>query len=165
MKVICLLQVQWDSNGGKCGVCGDNYQDPTPRDHELGGMYGQGVIVKTYRSGGKLPVGVNITANHHGHFRFKICNLDKSKGVESNACFNKYRLRLTNGEERYVVPTFIPDTYKLTLRIPKGLRCKHCVLQWTYVAGNNWGVCKNGTTGVGCGNQEHFRACSDIRIK
>ena len=31
-----------------------------------------------------------------------------------------------------------------------------CVLQWRYVAGNNWGKCPNGTEKVGCGPQEHF---------
>ncbi|RXG52211.1 hypothetical protein Avbf_17097 [Armadillidium vulgare] len=30
------LTVQ-EANGGKCGVCGDNYADPTPRAHEDGG--------------------------------------------------------------------------------------------------------------------------------
>lgn len=38
------------------------------------------------------------------------------------------------------------------------------MLQWRYVAGNNWGVCENGTGAVGCGPQEEFRACSDISI-
>lgn len=42
--------------------------------------------------------------------------------------------------------------------------CDHCVLQWRYTAGNNWGDCKNGTQGLGCGNQEQFGACSDISI-
>jgi len=43
--------------------------------------------------------------------------------------------------------------------------CEQCILQWTYTAGNNWGVCANGTGDLGCGPQETFRACSDIRIK
>ena len=38
-------------------------------------------------------------------------------------------------------------------------------IQWTYVCGNNWGVCDDGTGALGCGAQEHFRACSDIRIE
>ena len=61
------------------------------------------------------------------------------------------------------------------------LSCSQCILQWTYTAGNNWGVCANGTGELGCGPQETFRllfakflfsfdslflfrACSDIRI-
>lgn len=29
---------------------------------------------------------------------------------------------------------------------------------------NSWGFCGNGTGALGCGPQEHFRTCSDIRI-
>lgn len=52
----------------------------------------------------------------------------------------------------------------MTYKLPSGLVCDHCVLQWRYTAGNNWGTCKNGTQGLGCGNQEQFGACSDISI-
>lgn len=38
------------------------------------------------------------------------------------------------------------------------------MLQWRYVAGNNWGRCPDGTEAIGCGPQEEFRACSDIAI-
>ena len=29
----------WYKNSGKCGVCGDDWRDPEPRDHETGGRY------------------------------------------------------------------------------------------------------------------------------
>lgn len=45
-----------------------------------------------------------------------------------------------------------------------GLECGNCVLQWRYIAGNNWGMCGDGTGAVGCGPQEEFRACSDVSI-
>lgn len=45
-----------------------------------------------------------------------------------------------------------------------GLECPNCVLQWRYIAGNNWGMCPDGTGAVGCGAQEEFRACADINI-
>lgn len=45
-----------------------------------------------------------------------------------------------------------------------GLECANCVLQWRYIAGNNWGMCPDGTGAVGCGAQEEFRACADINI-
>jgi len=37
-------------------------------------------------------------------------------------------------------------------------------LQWKYIAGNNWGICADGNGAVGCGEQEEFRACSDVAI-
>ncbi len=42
-------------------------------------------------------------------------------------------------------------------RLPAGLSCSRCVLQWRYHAGNNWG--RNAETGascLGCGLQEEF---------
>lgn len=44
------------------------------------------------------------------------------------------------------------------------LQCPNCVIQWRYIAGNNWGMCADGTGAVGCGAQEEFRACADINI-
>ena len=29
------FSVQWQNNDGKCGVCGDNWAEPTPRRHEV----------------------------------------------------------------------------------------------------------------------------------
>jgi len=40
-----------NQNGGKCGICGDNYADPKPRDHENGGMFANGIIVRRYAPG------------------------------------------------------------------------------------------------------------------
>ena len=34
-----------------------------------------------------------------------------------------------------------------------------------HFAGNNWGSCDDGTSGMGCGPQETFRSCADIRIE
>lgn len=33
------------------------------------------------------------------------------------------------------------------------------------ILGNNWGQCSDGTGKVGCGPQETFRGCSDVRIR
>ena len=48
--------------------------------------------------------------------------------------------------------------------LPHGLSCSQCVVQWTYYTGNTWGVCSNGTEGMGCGDQEMFRNCADVMI-
>ena len=59
-------------NGGKCGICGDKY-DAEVRSHEVGGMYATGQIVQDYIQGQKFSVIVDITANHRGHFEFRLC--------------------------------------------------------------------------------------------
>lgn len=82
---------QWNKNNGKCGVCGDAWDTPTPRAHELGGTYGQGVIVRRYRARSMINIRVELTANHNGHFEFRICPNYKNTTQE---CLDKYVLRL-----------------------------------------------------------------------
>ena len=75
---------------------------------------------------------------------------------------------------------------EVNLQLPPGLTCRQCILQvnfgrsvtlgsknnnvfyddlqWTYITGNHWGTCSNGTQRLGCGRQETFRACSDIGV-
>ena len=88
---------------------------------------------------------------------------------------------------KYDVTTLTTGNFEVNLQLPPGLTCRQCILQvinaghsltrrsgnnilfhenlqWTYVTGNRWGTCSNGTQGLGCGPQETFRACSDIGV-
>ncbi|KAL5274197.1 hypothetical protein ACFFRR_000768 [Megaselia abdita] len=154
--------VMHQSNGGRCGLCGDNYQLPTPRPNELGGTYGQGVITERYTKGAVVNVDVKITTNHKGYFVFDACNLDTS-GKESEECFNRYPLELVTGGYKYEVPSG-NQVFTIPVRLPWDLSCKHCVIRWTYTAGNNWGICADGSGAVGCGPQETYRNCGDVSI-
>lgn len=156
------LYKQWNVNKGKCGLCGDDYSLKTPRPHEIGGKYGEGVIVRTYQSGNLIPISVKITANHKGYFYFHLCDLDRN--YENELCYKQYPLRLYNNEYKYYLPSYSPGWFNLTLKLPNNLICNHCVLRWTYHAANNWGMCPNGTGAIGCGPQENFRSCADIQI-
>lgn len=100
---------------------------------EHGGTYGQGVIVKSYKSGGLLPVSVMITANHLGYFYYQICKMDGAR--ESKECFAANSLKLVNGQDKFPVASSTTGWYNTTLQLPSGLTCNHCVLQWTYNVG------------------------------
>lgn len=153
---------QWDSNNGQCGICGDPFQSPKPRSHELGGSIGvNGVIVKNYSRGSVIEVTVKLTANHLGKFQFDLCNLDVES--ESEECFERNRLQTNDGKNEFVIGSSSGD-YKVLLKLPSNLNCQHCVLRWKYIAGNNWGWCSNVFGALGCGPQENFRTCSDIKI-
>lgn len=154
------LWTQHGMYGGKCGICGDSYGDVRPRKHELGGLFGQGVIVKSYESNSVVTVDVKVTVNHKGYFWFDLCNLD-GKAKEEETCFTK--LLTVDEQEKWYLSSLEVKTYQVQLKLPN-VSCQHCVLRWTYVAGNNWGVCEDGSQGLGCGPQEHFRTCSDIAI-
>ncbi|XP_017873551.1 PREDICTED: uncharacterized protein LOC108620995 [Drosophila arizonae] len=149
-------------NNGNCGLCGDDYSLSPPRPNELGGKFGAGVIVKSYIGGGVIEINVLITANHLGHFSFHLCSLDEF-GAESERCFDKYPLQFPDGSTKYYIGSKT-GSYDLSVRLPSGLSCKHCVLRWTYTAGNNWGICEDGSGAMGCGAQENFKNCADITI-
>jgi hypothetical protein len=155
------LTRQWYYNKGKCGICGDDYNDTTPRNNELYGKYGEGIIVKKYTSQDVIDTIVDITANHRGYFRFSLCNLDKYK-KETKKCFKPIKI-LKKGY-KYKLRNFRTGLFKSKIIIPKEYNCTHCILRWRYISGNNWGICKDGIGRLGCGPQEEYRACSDISI-
>ena len=70
-----------------------------------------------------------------------------------------------SSEDKYVMPDYESRVFDLKLKLPDNLNCEQCILQWTYVTGNSWGVDENGIGCTGCGPQENFRSCADIKIK
>ncbi|XP_076029941.1 uncharacterized protein LOC143018462 [Oratosquilla oratoria] len=157
------IKHQWSVHGGKCGICGDPWEE-SPREHEAGGKYATGTIVETYQEGQVIKATVEITSNHKGHFEFRICPNNNYKVEATQTCLDDHPLYLADGSgSQYQLPSG-NGKFNVDLKLPKGLVCSQCVLQWRYVAGNNWGTCPNGTGAVGCGNQEEFRACADVAI-
>lgn len=152
---------QYQTQGGKCGICGDAW-DQSPRAHEVGGLYATGLIVRHYQEGQVLNITVDITANHLGHFEIRICPDPEIEATQE--CLDKHRLSLADGSgEDFNISSEV-GLYTMFVQLPPGLTCEHCVLQWRYVAGNNWGKCSDGTYGLGCGPQEEFRACADVSV-
>lgn len=129
----------------------------------MGGKYGgTGVIVKTLKDAYTTLIGFKITANHLGYITFDLCDLDEFK-TESEECFAKDAIKFVDGSDKYYINT-ARGWLDTTIILPSGLSCDHCVLRWTYTAGNNWGKCQNGTYARGCGPQETFKSCADIVI-
>lgn len=126
-------QVQHNQNGGKCGVCGDNYADPKPRANENTGTYGRGKIARTYIEGQVIKVSVLVTANHKGSFVFGLCNLTNPNTYETEECFEV--LKQPNGEDKYVLPSTNVGYYETELKLPEGFVCERCVLRWHYDTG------------------------------
>ncbi|KAK6184670.1 hypothetical protein SNE40_007098 [Patella caerulea] len=158
---------QWSEFGGKCGICGDAWDQKLPRDHEAGGKYGLGIIVEEYKSGSIVEVVVDVTANHKGYFEFRLCPTNDPKKTATKKCLDKYLLPQTNGDRRFNLSRD-NGIFTLKLQLPKYLTCKHCVLQWTYHTGNSfgcWDKLDPESCCVGCGPvQEEFYSCADVAI-
>ncbi|XP_042869962.1 uncharacterized protein LOC122251841 [Penaeus japonicus] len=157
--------IQYGQNGGKCGVCGDDWADPQPRDNEAGGTYGTGLITANFTKGQEMAIEVELTKSHLGYFEFRLCvNNDPSK-IITDECLDENLLEMADGSGT----KFFIDSYEATwkypiVKLPEDVVCTQCVLQWHYRAGNSWGDCGDGTSALGCGDQEIFRGCSDIGI-
>ena len=55
-------EVQWDTNNGKCGVCGDRYDAESPK-YVHPGLYATDTITKTYTRGQIITATVNLQTN------------------------------------------------------------------------------------------------------
>lgn len=151
-------------NGGKCGVCGDPWNGV--RANEAGGRFATGKIVANYTMGQVIDIGVDITANHFGWMEYRICpNNDVTKPV-THECLNKHVLQRADGKgTKTMVNTRDTGRWTMQYKLPDGMTCWQCVLQWKYHAGNSWGVDKDtGKACIGCGDQEEFYGCADIGI-
>nr|5MSZ_A Chain A, Thermobia domestica domestica AA15 [Thermobia domestica] len=159
------FDVQWVKNGGKCGECGDDYSLPRPRPNESGGMYGKNIIVANYQQGSTISVDLHIQAPHIGFFEFRLCARNDPNVLETQDCFDQHLLELADGSgTRFTMEEHVAGEYTVDLKLPQGVTCTNCVLQWFWRTGNRYGDCGDGTSGMGCGPQEEYRNCADIAI-
>ncbi|XP_067933101.1 polycystin-1-like protein 3 [Watersipora subatra] len=164
---------QHDSvNQGRCGVCGEEYSKQNKRlEPGPGNVFATGTIVGNYNQGETIDVSIMITAFHKGYFEFRLCeNNIPQKGKDGSIavtyeCLNKNLLESMTGGTTLIF-RFPASMGKSTHRVklPAGVSCSACVMQWRYKAGNNWG-CEDGKCGLGLGPQEEFIGCSDIAIQ
>ena len=106
-----------------------------------------------------------MTTNHKGFFRFRICPATTDKKEVTQECLDKYLLDVVgSNDKKYIVPNDKAGIFSSQLRLPKSLTCNRCVVQWTYTAGNTWGKCPDGSMKTGCGPQETFMGCADVKI-
>ena len=82
-----------NQNGGRCGVCGDAWDERRPRKGEGGGRFATGTIVRRYRPGQTVKISVDITANHMGYFQFRLCPQNNPRSAVSQSCLDRHLLR------------------------------------------------------------------------
>ncbi|XP_037576711.1 uncharacterized protein LOC119458928 isoform X1 [Dermacentor silvarum] len=173
------IKAQWEDNGGRCGVCGDNYAHPRPRRHETGNMYARNVTVRRYAPGQLVDLVVDLETNHLGHFEFALCPRASWQEAESEECFDMHPLTVVTAsgparrksafycaepKTRYRLPTAANGLYMIQVQLPEKLTCEYCVLRWHWRSANNWGDCGDGKMALGCGPQETYRNCADVAI-
>ncbi|XP_012945886.1 uncharacterized protein LOC106013787 [Aplysia californica] len=150
------------TRGYKCGVCGDPVDGPL--DNEPGGKYATGQITRTYTEGQLIHTTVQVTANHLGYFEFRLCEANDPNLKVNQSCFDQNLLEIVeSGGTRDYIGSARGDV-NLTLRLPAHVTCSFCTIQWKYHTGNSWGTDPDGKQCIGCGPQEEFYGCSDVKI-
>ncbi|PRD25827.1 UNVERIFIED_CONTAM: hypothetical protein NCL1_39778 [Trichonephila clavipes] len=125
----------WKINKGKCGICGDAWDLPEPRPNEDGGKYGKGIVVRTYKAGQEFTSTVFIVANHEGYFEFKLCPVKPGVKIDQD-CLDQHPVGLADGSgNRYILKRGIKGNLDIKLKLPNGLKCDRCVLQYHWKAG------------------------------
>jgi len=169
MEMFCGgLQSQWNVHRGKCGICGEAYDKPNKLFEKGGAMY-TGKIVKTYNQGQQIDVTVVLTANHKGYFEYRLCNVDSTPDFEATQeCLDRGILKMAGSDSTKYreVGNYGSQAITVRVQLPSGVSCRHCVFQWKYTTGNNWGTDPTtGQSGIGMGiENETFMGCSDISI-
>ncbi|WAR03583.1 hypothetical protein MAR_010141 [Mya arenaria] len=152
------------NQGNKCGVCGDPYNGR--RENEAGGKFATGTIVRKYKMGQVVTMKVDITANHFGWMEFRICPNNNVNVPVKQACLDKHVLQRADGQgTKEPINDKRTGYWNMDFRLPAGMTCSQCVIQWKYHAANSWGVGSNGEACVGCGEQEEFYGCADVAIE
>ena len=161
------------------GVCGDPPKGPL--DHEAGGKFATKIITGRYVRGQTLTLRVTITAPHGGRFSFGVCPVPdgasdaEERRVVTQKCFDANRLTNTqDGTPHWWFGKKPTGEYTMDFKLPTGVTCKRCVLQWHYETGNSCTI--PGTplqhvmsdNMVPCdktGVMEEFWNCADVAIR
>lgn len=136
---VSLFQYQWRVHQGRCGVCGDRYGDI--QDHDDGGKFASGIIVRSYKDGYYINITFEVSSNYLGFVEFRICPRNHTSVQLTQSCFDRYPLWIDEAHgTRYYIGSR-GGIYDIHVRLPGGVVCKKCVLQWKYKTGNLCSAC------------------------
>lgn len=134
--------------------------------------------VRNYFPGSTIDIMIEIVANHGGLFNFEMCWRQNLTIKESEDCFEPLHLSPesqkhavgdleTSGNEFDYVLDSAAGTgmFTLSVKLPEDKTCDKCIMRWHWRSANNWGVCDDGSEGIGCGYQEIYRNCADVSVK
>lgn len=118
----------------------------------------------TWTAGSIVPITVHVTAHHRGHYEMRVCDQVLNSSVaDPDACLNKWVLERASPEEagftdcqpgdqrppcvpidprhpeRFYLPPSgeISGTHTFYVKVPTGLQCSACTLQWHWWSANS----------------------------
>ena len=76
----------------------------------------------------------DVTANHLGWIEFRLCARDSRSTPLTHQCLDQHVLADVKGETRFWIGS-AKGVLKFQIRLPAGVTCKECVIQWKYNTG------------------------------
>lgn len=104
----------------------------------MDGKFYSTMIVATYSMGETIETVAEITANHKGYFEYRVCPINDDSIPATRDCFNQYLLKDESGKTELFFGSGDNRNYTNYVKLPPGLTCNYCVLQWRYHAGNGF---------------------------
>lgn len=77
---------------------------------------------------------VDLTGSHQGYYEFRLCAKRSASELVTQDCLDQNLLKTNYGTTR-VNADKGSVVYSTLYKLPDGLKCDFCVLQWKYVAG------------------------------
>lgn len=161
------------------GVCGDPAKGPL--DHEAGGKFATKKITGVYKRGQVVALRIKLTAPHGGRFSFGVCRVPDGadaaaeRRAVTQQCLDANRLINTdNGTPYWWLGKQGAGEYTMRFKLPAGIVCKRCVLQWHYETGNSCNIpgtpdtaklSPNMVSCQGSAVMEEFWNCADVTIQ
>lgn len=145
------------------GLCGDPVQNrPNPVSLREEEYLKPTEPQRAYMAGQEVTFKITISTHHMGHYEFRLCNrsLDGStleSAQEGQDCLDQVLLQRAPPASTcspndpdpdcqpldadyphrwYLPPTSYGMEHVMRYRIPAGLSCRHCTLQWYWATGN-----------------------------
>ncbi|XP_025079485.1 uncharacterized protein LOC112555337 [Pomacea canaliculata] len=136
------------------------------RENEYPGKYSQFSPLRTYFTGTYINATVYSRPNMLGWFEFRLCTRRDGPDVpDLQKCLDEHVLQIEEtGMTRYY-PGSLGGYSDMHVLLPPGVSCDHCILQWKYNTGyRNTREKTTCSDCLGCGPQEQYYNCADIRI-
>ena len=93
-------------------------------------------ITWIYHEGDVIKAKVNLTLNHKGYLRFRICPATTDQVKVTKKCLDQHLLEVAgSSDKKYKQINDNNRAFEIWLRLPK-LTCNRSIFQWTWTAGN-----------------------------
>ena len=149
-----------------CGICGPIYNGEPNKFHQVWKNGPQkfvklssyednspiytGDIVASYNPGQTIDTTIHVGALHKGGVHtFKICRASLGQDP-TQECLDANALKFSTGNKVEDLKDGTKNNYEYKIKLPEGLTCDHCVLQWQWITAGSPG--------------QIYHSCADVRI-